>query len=152
MKWALIITTGLLLAGVAAFIIMAIQSQQPPATLGLQQGKLYPCPPSPNCLCSEAGNDPQHTTAPIPYTPERWQRLRTIITAHGGIIAQENAHYLHATFRSPLFHFVDDLELRLDPDAKLIHLRAASRVGHSDLGINRKRINAICTALDHTPR
>jgi uncharacterized protein (DUF1499 family) len=66
--------------------------------------------------------------------------LKTIIGELGGRIQVENADYLAATFTSTVFRFVDDLELRIDRDQKTIHLRSASRVGRSDLGANRKRV------------
>jgi uncharacterized protein (DUF1499 family) len=58
----------------------------------------------------------------------------------GGSIQAENENYLAATFSSTIFGFVDDLELRIDPVQKVIHIRSASRVGYSDAGVNRKRI------------
>jgi uncharacterized protein (DUF1499 family) len=51
--------------------------------------------------------------------------------------------YLHVEFRSLVFRFVDDVEFLADDDAKVIHVRSASRVGHSDLGANRRRIETI---------
>jgi len=50
-------------------------------------------------------------------------------------------------FRSPLFSFTDDVECRLDAAAHQIEIRSASRAGHSDLGANRKRVEAIRTAF-----
>jgi uncharacterized protein (DUF1499 family) len=66
-----------------------------------------------------------------------------IITESGGVIATEQADYIAATFTSPLFGFVDDLEIRFDFDARLIHFRSASRVGYGDLGANRKRVELV---------
>ena len=66
--------------------------------------------------------------------------VRDIILEMGGKIRSEQAEYIAATFRSPLFGFVDDLEIRIDPEASLIQLRSASRVGHGDFGANQKRV------------
>lgn len=55
----------------------------------------------------------------------------------------EQATYLHVTFQSALFGFVDDVEFYFDEANKLIHFRSASRTGYSDLGANRKRMDAI---------
>jgi uncharacterized protein (DUF1499 family) len=57
----------------------------------------------------------------------------------GGKIITDDGGYLHATFTSRIFRFVDDLELRLDGENGIIHLRSASRTGYSDFGVNRKR-------------
>jgi uncharacterized protein (DUF1499 family) len=61
----------------------------------------------------------------------------------GGVIVLVENGYLAATFQSPLFRFVDDVELRLDRPSGVIHIRSASRVGRSDLGKNRERVEAI---------
>ena len=61
----------------------------------------------------------------------------------GGQIEQDTGAYLWAAFRSKGYRFVDDLECRMDIDSKVIHVRSASRVGHSDLGVNRKRVEAL---------
>jgi uncharacterized protein (DUF1499 family) len=51
--------------------------------------------------------------------------------------------YLHAEFTSLFFRFVDDVEFLVDDAAKVIHVRSASRLGRSDLGVNRKRVERI---------
>jgi len=150
MKWLLIIIGGLLALGLIAFIAMAMQSHKRPTTLGLQHGQLRPCPESPNCVCSEAGSraDSEHGVAPIPLHDGAWGRLKATIVEQGGVIDQDDGHYLHATFTSPLFRFVDDVELRLDAAAGVIQIRSASRVGRSDLGANRQRVKHITAILD----
>ncbi len=72
-----------------------------------------------------------------------WQKLKQVIQAQGGKLVEDKEDYLHATFTSTLFRFIDDLELSLDENNKLIHIRSASRVGHSDLGQNRKRVERL---------
>ena len=69
--------------------------------------------------------------------------LVQIIEELGGEVAVSNDEYIAATFSSALFGFVDDVEYRLEPSQKRIQLRSASRVGHSDMGVNRKRAEAI---------
>jgi uncharacterized protein (DUF1499 family) len=139
----------LLLVGLIAFIAMALQSKKSPEDLGLQQGMLRPCPASPNCVCSEdhSQSSEQHAVAPIKARYGAWKKLTAIITEQGGVIQQDNGSYLHATFTSPVFRYVDDVELRLDADQGLIHIRSASRVGRSDFGVNRKRVKDIVLAL-----
>ena len=51
--------------------------------------------------------------------------------------------YAHFVFRTPLLGFADDLELRLDAGAGLIHVRSSSRVGRSDLGANERRVERL---------
>lgn len=149
MIWLLNIIEVLLLIGLIAYVAMALQSQKAPEDLGLQQGMLRPCPDSLNCVCSElhSQSSEQHALAPIKARYGAWKRLITIITEQGGEIQQDDGSYLHATFTSPVFRYVDDVELRLDEDHGLIHIRSASRVGRSDFGVNRKRIEHIMRAL-----
>jgi len=155
---SLIITICILLGlGLMAYIAMAIQSHKRPATLGLYHGQLRPCPASPNCVCSETTdrNDPEHGVPPIqlpiklPITQhgKAWDRLTHAIDDLGGVIDQDDGHYLHATFTSSLFRFVDDVELRQDTAAGVIQIRSASRAGRSDFGINRQRVQRIRAAL-----
>ncbi|PIP03430.1 MAG: DUF1499 domain-containing protein [Zetaproteobacteria bacterium CG12_big_fil_rev_8_21_14_0_65_54_13] len=145
MKWLLIIPALLLLLGLVAYTFMAIQSQKTPERLGLKQGVLLPCPDSPNCVCSEAHSQGsgEHAIAPVQAADGAWAKLKKRMIDLGGIIEQDDGHYLHATFRSPLFRYVDDVELRLDSAQGLIHIRSASRVGRSDFGVNRKRVEQI---------
>ena len=140
--------TGLLVLIVLLLVGGAVrgwQSQTQPE-LGLLDGQLRTCPDKPNCVSSQAGaDDDVYAIAPIGGTD--WQALRQGVAAAGGYIVQDDGHYLHATFTSSLFHFVDDLEaLRSDAEG-VIHIRSASRVGYSDLGVNRKRVEAIRAKL-----
>ena len=149
MIWLLNIIEVLLLVGLIAVVATALKSQNDPEDIGLQQGMLQPCPASPNCVCSEAHSQSseQHALEPIKARYGAWKKLTTIITKQGGVIQQDNGSYLHATFTSPVFRYVDDVELRLDEDQGLIHIRSASRVGQSDFGANRQRVERIMRAL-----
>lgn len=51
--------------------------------------------------------------------------------------------YLHGEFTSAIFRFVDDVEFYINAQESVIHFRSASRVGYSDLGANRKRMEEI---------
>ena len=108
---------------------------------------LKPCPSSPNCVSSLAEEDSAHRVSPLSWTGDIAQakaRLRQAVLAAGNatFVVEEDA-YWHIEFRSRLFRFVDDVEFLFEPASKRIHIRSASRVGHSDLGVNRKRIEKI---------
>jgi uncharacterized protein (DUF1499 family) len=117
-----------------------------PSGLGIVDGKLAPCPASPNCVSSQSP-DKAHFTDPLHYQgsmAEARQRLLTVIASFPRTkITRLLDNYIHCEFQSALFRFVDDVEFYLDDGAKTIHLRSASRVGYSDLGVNRKRIEKI---------
>jgi uncharacterized protein (DUF1499 family) len=118
-----------------------------PENIGMTNGRLAPCPSSPNCVSSMNDEDAEHAIAPLTYTgalADARQRLLDVIQSmKRATIVTADERYIHAEFRSVLFRFVDDVEFSFDDEQKVIHVRSASRVGHSDLGVNRKRIEAI---------
>lgn len=121
-----------------------------PNNLGVNNGKLAPCPNSPNCVSSQS-SDVGHSIAPLSYssTPEQAiAKLKSVIESlpRTKIITESN-DYLYAEFKSALMGFVDDVEFYLDPKANVIQVRSASRLGQSDLGVNRKRIETIRAKL-----
>jgi len=108
-------------------------------------GHLAPCPGSPNCVSSEDSLQDSHI-APIAFTgsaSDAWQTLQEQILEMGGQIEEVDGFFLHATFRSSLFRFTDDVSSRLDVENNCIHIRSASRVGYSDFGVNRKRVEEL---------
>lgn len=146
LKITLIAVGGLLSLAVVYFFVLGQNSRSGSAP-GLLQGQLSPCPDKPNCVGSEHPQDSAHYIEPLVITDgkvaEAMQSLREIITEQGGIVKGSSSTYIAATFTSSLFGFVDDVEIRADATAGVIHLRSASRVGHSDLDANRKRVNLI---------
>jgi len=112
--------------------------------------RLKPPPSSPHCVSSLADpSDKLHWIAPLALAgPDALGKLRGVIEGMPRTrVKTAEADYLHAIFTSGLFRFKDDLELQVDADAGVVHVRSASRVGHSDLGANRKRVEAIRAAL-----
>ena len=146
MKIILIIVPILIVSAFIGFFILGLMSQSGEAR-GLVGGKLTKCPDKPNCVCTEFNADVDHYIDPVGFsqttTAEVLSRLKNSIEEMGGSIRTENDNYLAATFTSSFFRFVDDLEIRVDMEQKMIHLRSASRVGHSDRGVNKKRIERL---------
>ncbi|MBP1699934.1 MAG: hypothetical protein H6Q41_5122 [Deltaproteobacteria bacterium] len=66
----------------------------------------------------------------------------------GGKIQKEQDGFLWATFTSRVFRFVDDVEFRMVSTAGMIYVRSGSRVGYSDLGVNRKRVEKLRTLFN----
>ena len=114
---------------------------------GLLSGQLSPCPDTPNCVVSEIAEDDSHYISPIHYpasmAKDSMDIIKQIIQEVGGELTIERETYFAAAFTSTLFGFVDDLECRNDKGQHTLHLRSASRVGHSDFGANRKRVELI---------
>ena len=109
-------------------------------------GRLSPCPAMPNCVCSQ-DDDAAHQIDSLRFLDspcDAWQRLITVVTQFPRTrIVTNDSPYLHVEFTTLLLRFVDDVEFLLDETAAVIHVRSASRVGHSDLGANRVRVEAI---------
>lgn len=108
---------------------------------------LKPCPSSPNCVSSLAEEDAQHRVPPLTWTGDlaaAQARLRQAVLAAGNAtFVVEEGTYWRIEFRSRIFRFVDDVEFLFDLQAKRIHVRSASRLGYSDLGVNRTRVEKI---------
>lgn len=115
--------------------------------IGLIDGMLSQCPDKANCVCSEHMSDSRHYVEPIGFTKNSpaytLLLLKEVIQEMGGTVQEMSEDYLAATFTSAIFRFVDDLEIRLDESDKVIHIRSASRVGYSDLGVNKKRVESL---------
>lgn len=116
-----------------------------PSNLGVTDGKLAACPGTPNCVNSQSDNlqakiDPLPATsiAEIKQVVEGMERTNII---------EETDNYLYAEFKSKLMGYVDDVEFYLDPEANVVQVRSASRLGKSDLGVNRKRVEEIRSKL-----
>lgn len=150
MKTTVIIIFLLLALVVIWFFVQGYLSRSGSAP-GLDAGHLASCPDKPNCVCSEYAGDNNAFVAPVELSNISrvvvWPQLKQAIVAMGGTIQQEQDDYLAATFKSSVFGFVDDLEVRFDKAENLLHLRSASRVGHSDFGVNRQRVAALKAAL-----
>jgi len=113
---------------------------------GATGDRLSPCPKSPNCV-SSLSEDKSHQVKPLTYSAtldEAREKLILVINSmkRAEIVTAEN-NYLHATFKSFLFRFVDDVEFSFDDERKIIDVRSASRTGYSDFGVNRSRVEEI---------
>jgi uncharacterized protein (DUF1499 family) len=142
----LIIIFGLIAMIMIAFAIRAVISRSLDA-VGILDSKLTPCPQTKNCVCSEFPTDTTHHIEPLSIATESvekaMQNIREIVIEIGGKVTSSNSTYLSATTTSTVFRFIDDIEFRLDEANKVIHIRSASRVGRSDFGANRKRVEKI---------
>lgn len=136
--------SGLLLSG-ALSLLMACTTVKSTASGG-EDGKLPPCPASPNCVGSDA-TDAAHRVEPyrLRVSPaEGWRTLFEVVAALPRTTVVTNTDdYLHVESRSALFGFVDDVEFQLRPADNTIAVRSASRLGYWDLGVNRRRVEQI---------
>ena len=126
-------------------VLMACSTDQNLKT-GAGDNRLPPCPESPNCV-SSLSKEKSHHVEPLTYnTPveEARDKLISVIQSmKRSDIVTVDKNYLHATFQSSLFGFVDDVEFSFDNGKKIIDVRSASRTGYYDLGVNRRRVEEI---------
>ena len=129
---------------------MGLLSGTRPADLGVRNGNLKAPPSSPNAVSSQATGG-YHQIAPLAYKGSREQAtkaLKAIIdSTPNTTIVETKPDYLYAEYASALMGFVDDVEFHFPASGNIIHVRSASRLGYSDLGANRKRIEAIRARL-----
>lgn len=115
-----------------------------PNNLGAREGLFVPCPSSPNCVSSQASDERQRI-APLTFNcdpDEAFARLKRVLSGRSDTtIVDDLPEYLRVELRTMLF--VDDGEFLLDRPNKVIHVRSASRLGYSDLGKNRSRLEDI---------
>lgn len=148
--WALL---GLFLLLVLVGQLGGLQGQ-PPTDLGVREGRLKAPSTTPNSVSSQARLWPGHPQAeaaqidPLPlHNGDAAATMAALVavvrSAPGAVVVQSTPEYLYAQFTSPLFKFTDDVEFWVDPAAGVIHVRSASRLGASDLGANRQRVQAL---------
>ena len=127
-------------------IVKNIFAGHAPDSLGVNEGHLSSCPNSPNCVLSQDADD-SHLIDPIVYDTDldtaRETLLKVLTVVPRTQVIEQTDNYIYAQSESRLMGFVDDLEFYFPPDEKVIHLRSASRLGESDLGVNRRRLEQI---------
>jgi uncharacterized protein (DUF1499 family) len=132
-----------------------------PTDLGVRDGRLKPPANSPNSVSSQAALYPTHPQrqnadiAPLPLRgdgPATIASIKAVVQAMPGAkVVRSEPDYLYAQFTTRLMGFVDDVEFWYDPVAQVVQVRSASRLGESDLGLNRQRVEAVRAALAAAP-
>ena len=157
LKWFFIVVVLLVVVAIAVGQLGFLQGT-PPTDLGVRDGKLKPPSMTENSVTSQASLYPDHPQrqyadiAPLPVRGEGHAtiaRIKTIVEGMDGAkVVKSEPDYLYAQFTTRLMKYVDDVEFWFDPAANVIQVRSASRVGRGDLGVNRKRIEAVRAALE----
>lgn len=156
-KWGLVVIALVVITGLLAGQLGLLKGT-PPADLGVHDGRLKAPSKTPNSVSSQASLYPGHPQqqyadiAPLPLkgsADATLDRIASIIESmEGGKIIKKEPGYIYAQFTTRLMKYVDDAEFWYDPSAEVIQVRSASRLGSSDLGVNRKRIEFIRQKLD----
>jgi uncharacterized protein (DUF1499 family) len=144
---------GLGITVVAVIAILAILARvvKRPANLGVREGKLAPCPNSPNCVSTQS-QDPRHQIAPIPYSTSldeaKATLLQVIRSMQGTTVITDEPTYILVEFYVSGIGYRDDVEFYLDQQAQVIHFRSSSRLPYYDWEVNRNRMEEIRAAFE----
>jgi len=144
---------GIAIAIAVVLAVLAVLARivKRPANLGVRDGKLAPCPNSPNCVSTQS-EDPRHRIAPIPLTmplaEAKATLLRVIRSMPRTTIVTDDPTYLLVEFYIPGLGYIDDVEFYLDGDARVIHFRSSSRLPYWDWNVNRNRMEEIRAAFE----
>ena len=141
--WIALIVVGGYLA------LIWLMGQAKSVARGVVAGRLTDCPASPNCVCSQQDGEPG--IAPIGFrgdASKAWTTLMKVVSSQPRLelITQTEA-YAHFKARTLIMRYVDDLEFYLDSGKAVINVRSASRLGYSDMGANRARVERLRAAL-----
>lgn len=119
-----------------------------PPKIGMNDTQFQPCPHRPNCVSTMASpDDAAHFIAPLVYNgtlEQAQEQLLGVIQAMERVTrVEKTASYWHYTFQTAMLKFTDDVEFYFPAKEKVIHMRSASRMGYSDWGVNRKRLEQV---------
>lgn len=152
LKWFLVLILVLVILAILAGQLGMFKGVAP-NDLGVAEGRLKLPADTPNSVSSQADlypNHPQHSYARIEPLPSvgdsksTLERIKAIIESMPGYeVITYQEHYLYVQFTTRVMKFVDDAEFWFDPQSNVVQVRSASRLGKSDLGVNRKRIESI---------
>jgi len=134
------------LAIIVMAVMMVMKNQRTPAGLGVQDGRLAEVPETPNGVSTQT-TVTEKKVEPLLFAgsiEESKTKILEAVHSYGGAeIIIEEVDYLYIVFTTGTMKFKDDAEFYFDANTKEIHFRSASRVGKSDMGLNRERYDAI---------
>lgn len=117
--------------------------------LGVTNGHLKPVDDKPNSVSSQT-DIKRNYMEPISYSGSNAQSQskikKSILNMKQIELVEEKVNYLHYVETSKVFKFKDDIEFYFDDSKQVIHFRSKSRVGYSDFGVNKKRMQKITDA------
>lgn len=155
LQWAIYAAATLVVLAVLGIAAgrLGLLAGKPPADLGVREGKFKAPSTRPNSVSSQAVLWPGHaqlayaSIAPLAVGGDAaaaMARLRSAVEGMPGArVVQADAGYLRAEFTTPLMRYTDDVEFWFDSAAGVVQVRSASRLGYSDRGANRARVEAL---------
>jgi uncharacterized protein (DUF1499 family) len=138
--------SGVIIAMGVIVVYMVVKNNLTPKNLGVNNGKLSKMPNKPNAVSSQTNEKDKQIEAmefKVNLAASKERIIKAIETyGNAKIITNEN-NYIYAVFTTGKMKYHDDVEFYFDESEKLIHVRSASRIGYSDMGLNRERYNKL---------
>ena len=147
LKIVLILTIFLGIAFVAKLFISGSESQKMPDQMTYSDNKLGICGEKPNCVSSFQQKEDTHYIGSITMRETLLLQIQEKLSEKGCTQEKIEVGYWYYKCRSSLFGFVDDVEVLYLAESETLHYRSSSRVGYSDMGANRKRVQEIIDYL-----
>lgn len=130
-------------------VFVLYKNLKTPKNIGVKNQKISPCSWTPNCVSSNSTKK-QFQIDPLPFISENSLSIieEFLLKTYKAKVISKTSTYLHVVITTPILHWKDDLEFLINPDKTCIAVRSSSRVGYSDLDMNRKRIERIRNFLN----
>lgn len=130
----------------AIVIYMLVKNNSMPENLGINNGRLAKLSKKPNAVSSQTDEKDKSVEA-LKFKGNLENSKNVIYKAienYGNAKTVRNEkNYLYVIFTTGKMKYHDDVEFYFDESEKLIHFRSSSRIGYSDLGLNRERYNKL---------
>ena len=129
--------------------------------LGVSNGRLEPPALTPHSVSSQAALYPDHPQrafadiAPLALIRDgqtTLAKIKVLAQARADVeLVKSEPDYLYRQFTSRLMKYCDVVEFWYDPANQVVQVRSASRLGGSDLGVNRRRVESMRVELAKLP-
>jgi uncharacterized protein (DUF1499 family) len=127
-------------------IYMLVKNNIVPKNIGVENGKLAKMPNKPNAVSSQTDEEDKKVEAlefKVNLEDSKEKLLKSIQDYGNAKIIKNEKNYIYVIFTTGKMKYHDDVEFYFDESTKLIHFRSASRIGYSDMGLNRERYNKL---------
>jgi uncharacterized protein (DUF1499 family) len=114
----------------------------------MEDGSL-PCPSQPRCVSSTEASSRHIAGFTLTNdVQDSWNQVGVILQSMPRTkITEQDERHIHAEVSSPTGMYTDDVDLRVQPDSRLVDIRSSARIGYYDFKVNRKRVELLRSKL-----
>lgn len=111
------------------------------------------CGHKPNCVSSFEEREDYKISA-LKNVDGEWSDIKAkVVNILGSYtnseVINEETGFIHFVVTSRILRFKDDVYFWWDSNARVLNMKSESRVGHWDVGANRKRLNQFIKIWNH---